>query len=194
VTTLSARTPEQTEIALFWVEASGTVIWNRIARIVSASRSPNIWENARLFALLNMAIGDAYIACWDTKFHYNYWRPITAIREADSDGNPDTIADPTWTPLVETPPIPELRLRARRGGFGSRNDPASVDWHGQRRLFHVQHVPAGRQHLQRSVSGEALLYELLTGRAGERAFAVYVGFHFRKAVEEGIEHGGKVAD
>ena len=78
VTTPSARTPEQTEIGLFWIESS-PLAWNRIARSVSASRGLDLWENARLFGLLNLAMADGYIGSWDTKYHYNFWRPVTAI-------------------------------------------------------------------------------------------------------------------
>ncbi len=106
VTTPSARTAEQTEIALFWVESS-PLQWNRIARTVSGSEGLDMWENARLFGLLNMALADGYIGSFETKYHYNYWRPVTAIQTADTDGNPSTSADPTWTPLVPTPPIPD---------------------------------------------------------------------------------------
>jgi hypothetical protein len=106
VTTPSARTPEQTEIALFWVESS-PLGWNRIARTVSTSEGLDPWENARLFGLLNMALTDGYIGGFEAKIHYNYWRPVTAIQLADIDGNPDTEADPTWTPLAPTPPVPD---------------------------------------------------------------------------------------
>ena len=106
VTTLSARTSEQTEIALFWLEDS-PLGWNRIARVVAAARGLGLWETARLLALLNLAMADGYIANWDTKHYYNRWRPITAIREAATDGNPDTQADPTWMSLAPTPPGPE---------------------------------------------------------------------------------------
>ena len=106
VTTPSARTAEQTEIALFWVESS-PLQWNRIARTVSSSEGLDMWENARLFGLLNMALADGYIGSFETKYHYNYWRPVTAIQTAETDGNPNTSADPTWTPLVPTPPVPD---------------------------------------------------------------------------------------
>jgi hypothetical protein len=105
-TTPSIRTPEQTEIGLFWVESS-PLSWNRMARSVSASQGLDLWENARLFGLLNLAMADGYIASWDTKYHYLFWRPVIAIREADNDGNPATDGDPTWTPLITTPPIPD---------------------------------------------------------------------------------------
>ena len=121
ITTPSARTAEQTEIALFWVESS-PLQWNRIARTVSAARGLDLWENARLFGLLNMALADGYIGSFDTKYHgYNYWRPVTAIQLADTDGNPNTSADPTWTPLVPTPPIPDYdSAHSVEGGAASQ--------------------------------------------------------------------------
>jgi hypothetical protein len=76
VTTPSSRSADQTQIALFWYESS-PLKWNRIARTVSAGQGLTMWENARLFGLLNMALADGYIAMVDTKNHYNYWRPIT---------------------------------------------------------------------------------------------------------------------
>jgi hypothetical protein len=78
ITTPSARTADQTEIALYWWESS-PLKWNRIARIVSVNTGLDLWENALLFGLLNMALADGYIATVSTKNHYNYWRPVTAI-------------------------------------------------------------------------------------------------------------------
>ena len=106
VSTPSSRTPEQTEIAMFWYESS-PVAWNRIARTISGARGLDLWENARLFALLNLASADGYIAAFHAKYNYNYWRPITAIRLAETDGNPDTSGDPKWTPLLPTPAVPD---------------------------------------------------------------------------------------
>ena len=116
ITTPSLRTADQTEIALFWWESS-PLKWNRIARTISPGQGLDLWENARLFGLLNLALADGYIAMVDTKNHYNYWRPVTAIRNGDTDGNPDTTGDPTWTPLRGTPAEPGLRLGSqhRRG-------------------------------------------------------------------------------
>lgn len=95
-----ARTREQTAIAHFWADGDGTVTppghWNRIAQSVACDRGLSLEENARLFALLNVALADAGIACWDCKFKYEFWRPVHAIREAE----------PSWTPLLDTPPFP----------------------------------------------------------------------------------------
>lgn len=105
-----ARTEDQTHIALFWADGAGTVTppghWNRIAQTVAATHKTTLGENARLFALLNIALADAAICAWDMKYMTNLWRPVTAIRQADLDGNPDTEADPSWTSLLVTPPFP----------------------------------------------------------------------------------------
>lgn len=105
------RTTEQTEIARFWADGAGTVTppghWNTIAADVAAQRGNSLAENARLFALINIALADAGIASWDTKYAADFWRPITAIREGDTDGNDATVPDLDWEPLLATPPFPE---------------------------------------------------------------------------------------
>jgi hypothetical protein len=105
----TTRTAEQTEIARFWAGGPGTFTsggyWNQIAQDVATRHGNSLAENARLFALLNVAQADAYFTVWDAKYTYNFWRPVTAIR-ADTDGNPDTSPDPGWTPLLVTPNHP----------------------------------------------------------------------------------------
>jgi len=100
------RSAWQTETAHFWVQA-GTPAWNQAARCLSAGKPQLLAESARLFAHLNMAIADAFLAVFDAKYHYNFWRPITAIRNGDRDGNDATERDAGWTPLIETPLHPE---------------------------------------------------------------------------------------
>ena len=117
VTTPSARTAEQTEIARFWVESS-PLVWNRFTRSVATAEELDLWESARLFGLLNLAMADGYIGTFDTKYHYRFWRPVTAIRLADIDGNPATTADPTWTPLE-----PPHRSRTTTPGTPSKAEP-----------------------------------------------------------------------
>ena len=106
ITTPSARTPDQTQAARFWVESS-PLQWNRIARSVAVARHLDAWQSARLFSLLDMALADGYVVSFDVKYENPFWRPVTAIREADTDGNRATSADPAWTPLDTTPPIPD---------------------------------------------------------------------------------------
>ncbi len=100
------RTPEQTEVARFWT-AVGVVTWNPIVRSLAAAQPRSLIENARLFALVNMAAVDAFVAVFDAKYAFNFWRPVTAIRNGDGDGNDATTAEPGWAPLVDTPMHPE---------------------------------------------------------------------------------------
>jgi hypothetical protein len=100
----TARSAEQTFYAKFWYEFSD-IGWNRIARTVASEQKLGLQATARLFALLNMALSDAYVAGWDSKLHHDFWRPTTAIHAADTDGNPATAADPSWQSEEVTPPI-----------------------------------------------------------------------------------------
>ena len=107
----SLRTDDQSELSLFWA-GNTPLYWNRIASQLSANQGLGLTENAHLFGLMNVAMADASIACWDSKYRYVYWRPITAIRLGDTDGNPGTDPDPGWTPWLDffptgTPPHPE---------------------------------------------------------------------------------------
>jgi hypothetical protein len=192
VTTPSMRTAEQTEIGLFWIESS-PLSWNRLARSVSASTGLDLWENARLFGLLNLALADGYIASWETKHHYNFWRPVTAIHAADTDGNPNTTADPTWTPLQPTYPIPDHdSAHAVEGGAA-----AEV----LKQFFGTDHIsfsacslslPAGSR-----CTDEVPVFRFYTSfsqAASENALSrILIGIHFRRAVEEGIQHGRQIA-
>jgi membrane-associated phospholipid phosphatase len=106
----TARTPDQTEIAQFWADDAGTATppghWNVIAQTVALQRGQSLAENARMFALLNMALADAGILCWVVKFTVEFWRPVTAIGWQGDTGNPTTTADPAWRSLLTTPPFP----------------------------------------------------------------------------------------
>jgi len=104
--TQSDRTPEQTDLALFWY-SNYLVLWERALRDIATANQLSIDDSARLFALANLAMGDAVITAWDTKLHYHFWRPYTAIHEADNDGNPETISDANWLPLVNNPNYPD---------------------------------------------------------------------------------------
>ena len=105
------RTADQTAIARFWANGGGTFTppghWNQIAEEASTLTGQSIEDSARLFALLNFALADAAITSWDAKYKYDLWRPVTAIRQADRDNNPNTTADSGWTPLITTPPFSE---------------------------------------------------------------------------------------
>jgi len=192
VTTPSARTADQTQVALFWVESS-PLRWNRIARTVATSKGLDLWQDARLFGLLNMALADGYVATFDTKYKaYNYWRPVTAIQNAATDGNPATKADPTWTPLVTTPPIPDYDSGHSVEGAAA----AQV----LKQFFGTDHIrfqacsytlPPG----QTCTDPSPVLrqYTTFTQAADENGLSrILVGFHFRKAVKAGIAHGTKI--
>jgi hypothetical protein len=103
--TSTVRTADQTEAAVWWHDRRSTN-WE-IKRQLATTQRLNILQTARLFAMVDLAVADAQIACNDGKELWNQWRPISAIREADTDGNPRTVADPDWTPLLVTPPNPD---------------------------------------------------------------------------------------
>jgi hypothetical protein len=190
VGTRSARTKDQTEIALFWLESSPTA-WNRIARTVSESEHLDLWQNARLFALLNAAEADGYVASWATKYHYRFWRPITAIREAANDNNPGTIADPAWMSLRPAPPVPDYEsghavqgaaaAEVMKSVFGRDNvafDACSLS------------LPAGKCGEANAVRRHYKGFAQAANENGESR--ILAGFHFRDAVEKGLTHGRQI--
>ena len=175
------RTAEQTEIALFWVEGSPQG-WNRIARTVSVQQGLDLWENARLFGLLNLASADAYIADFDGKYFYEFWRPVTAIRAADTDGNPETVADPTWDSLVLGGPVPEYP--SGHSGQGGAMAEVLARFFGDKVSFSP--TATTQPDVTRSFTS-------FSQAAQENADSrIYVGFHFRHATIEGLKLGGKV--
>jgi membrane-associated phospholipid phosphatase len=101
--TSTTRTADQTQIGLFWNPPIQN-FWNAIADQVAAAHGSDLPTTARLFALLNLSFADSAIAFYDSKYTYQLWRPVTAIRAADTDGNPATVADPSWLPLTGTTP------------------------------------------------------------------------------------------
>jgi hypothetical protein len=165
----------------------------RFTRTVSEAAGFGVWENARLFALLNMALADGYIGSLETKYYYNYWRPVTAIRLADSDGNPDTTADPRWEPLRPTPPIPDYdSAHAVEGGAAAevlqrvlKTDQVS---------FSTCSLTLPLPEEQCGGTNEVLRsYSSFSQAADENGVSrILVGFHFRKSVQEGIQHGRKI--
>ena len=191
ISTPSARTADQTEIALFWWESS-PLKWNRIARTVSADQGLDLWENARLFGLLNLALADGYIAMVDTKNHYNYWRPVTAIQTGDTDGNPDTTGDLAWTPLRPTPADQDYASgHSIEGGAGAEvlkqffgTDEISFQDCGDL-------LPAGSTCSDPSPVLRS--YTSFSQAAAENAYSrILIGFHFRKSVEEGTDYGRNI--
>ena len=107
-----ARTPEQTEAAKFWGNVNFGPSWQAAAREVSMKKKLPLAQSARLFALLNMGLANAYIVNWDAKYFYSFWRPVTAIRNGDRDGNDATERDASWTSFIGAPMHPEYPSQA----------------------------------------------------------------------------------
>jgi hypothetical protein len=177
------RTTEQTSIARFWYEAS-PFSWSRIGRVVSESQGLDSWQTARLLALLNLAMADGFIGGFQTKYDFNFWRPVTAIRAGDTDGNNRTVPDPAWSTLLNTPNIPDYTsTHSVLGGAASEV---------LRRFFHTDNVSftttsgAPFAGLTRSFTG-------FSQAADENgASRIYAGIHFRSAVEDGIKQGNQI--
>ena len=159
----AVRTAEQTQIALFWADGSGTVTppghWNVIAQGLAAQHQLSLLQRARLFALLNIAVADAAIVSWDTKYAYSYWRPVTGIQHAGEDGNPATRPDPTWLPLLATPPFPSYSSGHSTFSAASSRVLAQLLRRRRRLVLHHLGRPAGR---------DAQLHQLLAGGRGGR--------------------------
>lgn len=187
VKTPTSRTPRQTETALFWVESS-PLSWNRLARAIAVRGNLGVWGQARLFGLLNIALADGYISSFAQKYAQKFWRPITAIRLGDTDGNRRTAADPGWTPLLTTPPIPDHdSAHAVEGGAA-----AMV----LRKVFGTDRFSFSQCSLTVAAGkcGEpnAVIHRFsrFSQAAAENSVSrVYVGFHFRWAAVQGQRHG-----
>ncbi len=179
----TTRTAEQSEIARFWFETVA-IAWNRITRGVSASHGLDSWENGRLFALLNLAMADSFISVWDAKFVYNFWRPVTAIRAGDTDGNPDTTADPGWNSFLTTPAYPDYTS----GHAGVDGAAAEV----LARFFGDDDVSFTNTSGP-PFPGITRSFTSFSQAAQEGADSrVYAGIHFRAACEDGLEQGKRV--
>lgn len=181
----NSRTMDQTAYSNFWYEFSEAG-WNRVARIISANRRLNLFETARLFALVDVAMADAYIAGWESKFYYNLWRPYTAIRNADQDANPHTIEDMQWEPALPTPPVQDYP--STHSALG--NAAATVIAHivGDQNIFSMSSPTAIPANSTRSFTS-------LKKAADENADSrVMAGIHFRFACEAGQNMGNHVGN
>ena len=179
---LTDRTADQTDAALYWAENPPRT-WNRILNSLSASRGVSLVENARLFAEVYLTVADAVIAVWDEKAHYSFWRPITAIREADTDGNHRTAKDENWLPLVANPPYPD-HPSGHLGVSGSVGKTLQEFFHTDKLAWTDTNV-AGRTRSYARVS-EAI-EEIVDVR-------VWSGIHFRNADEASVEISRKIAN
>jgi hypothetical protein len=191
VTTPSARTAEETVIARFWVESS-PLLWNRLARQLATTQHLDLWQSARLFGLLDMALTDGYIATFEVKYRLLFWRPVTAIQLAATDGNPNTVADPTWTPLVPTPPIPD-----HDSGHSVEGGAAAAVLRGFFKTDRMNFTLCSFTLLPGSTCTDTSPvirhFTSFSQASDENARSrVLVGFHFTHATTEGIEHGTKI--
>jgi hypothetical protein len=179
----SARDPEHAAYAKYWWEYS-EIGWNRIARTVADERRLDLASAARLLALVNVALSDAYVAGWDAKFHYDFWRPYTAIRAADSDGNPETAADPTWVSAELTPPVQDYPSTHSALGDAAAEVLGSVMGDGT--PFTVGSTTAPAEMPTRT-------FESFTAAADENADSrVRGGLHFRFSCQEGQRLGRRI--
>ena len=184
-TGVSGRTVDQERIARFWVESSA-LGWNKAAKAIIADKDMDAWKTARLFALLQMSIADAYISCLKYKINYFFWRPYHAIRLGDSDGNPNTIADPSWQVLVS--PIPPIAdhpsAHAAAGGAAAEL---------LKSFFETDNINFSFE--SSSLAGNPRSYSSFSEAARENSLSrIYVGYHFRKAVDDGEALGKNIGE
>jgi hypothetical protein len=180
----SPRTAEQEAVAQFYT-VNPVELFNRTFRTIAADRGLTLVDEARLFAMLDVAGADGLINCWDDKAHWSNWRPITAIREGDNDGNPSTDGDAGWTPLINTPPYPD-----HTSGYncftGAVMHSAKAFFGAKKVAFTVAKTP--------DASAVKRNYEQFTDVVDDTIDArVYQGIHFRAADVQGAEIGKDVA-
>ena len=177
----TTRTADQTQAALYWAENPPRT-WNRIFNSLSMARGLSLSDNARLFAELYLTAADALIAMWDEKAHYSFWRPITAIREAHTDGNDATSRDENWLPLVANPPYPEHP--SGHLGLSGSICKTLQQFFGTDKLEWSDTNVAGRTRSYSRVSDA--VEEIVDLR-------VWSGLHFRKADEDAERIGRRIA-
>jgi hypothetical protein len=178
----SVRTAAQTEIALFWTANPVATYFGAFGQL-AIDRHLNLSKSARLLAMLSVAVTDGGIGCFNAKYHFSFWRPVTAIPNGDIDGNPETEADPTWLPLAPTPPHPEFPAahgcatgaiaRTLENFFGTPNV-----------KFSVSSAATHTTHTYYNVG------QLETEAYWAR---IYAGFHYRHSLDEGFKLGHRVA-
>jgi hypothetical protein len=177
------RSAEQSTIAKFWYEFS-EIGWNRVTRAAVADKKPGLLATARLFALVNMALADAYTAGWDSKFHYDFWRPYTAIRAAETDGNPNTEADPQWEPAEVTPPVQDYP--STHSALGNAAATVLTAILGENTGFSMTSTTAPAPGTARS------FYTFLQAADENAESRVLAGIHFRFSCEKGQSLGNQI--
>jgi hypothetical protein len=184
----STRTADQTQIARFWADGSGTYTppghWDLVAEQIAQQEGNSVAENARLFAELNVALGDAAIVAWNAKYDYNFWRPISAIQAADTDGNDQTTADPNWTSFLVTPNFPEY-VSGHSTFSGAAADILSAVF-GDNHSFSTSSI--GLPGVTRSFTS----FDAAAQEAGRSR--IYGGIHYEFSNQDGLAAGRALAD
>jgi vanadium-dependent haloperoxidase-like protein len=184
--TSTTRTAEQTEIGYFWAD-SGPVLWQNALRYISRNYLNDIGDSARMYALAEAALADSQIACWESKYLYNFWRPITAIRLGDQDGNPATALDPDWQPLINTPNFPEYP-----SGHASTSGAIS---HALRLFFGSDLLNFQMTTTNPNATQKTRIFTRFSQAEDEVVDArVYVGIHYRNTDRTSRAQGLRVAN
>jgi hypothetical protein len=191
--TSAVRSDDQTTLSLFWNSATVSYLWNTAAvSLIDRKDDDHPWqwkkrdrlvENARLLGVLNVAMADAIIGCWDAKYFYAYWRPVTAIRDTADDGNPKTTPDPNWMPLFATPGHPDYPS-GHSCASGAAGAILAAEFGERTRFTMESDLMLGVRRSYRSISDA--LDEVIQAR-------VFSGIHFRTACRVGQELGGSIA-
>ncbi len=180
----SPRSAEQEAVAQFYT-VNPVELFNRTFRAISEAEGLTLAEEARLFAMLNMAGADAVINCWDDKAFWSFWRPITAIHEGDDDSNPRTVGDSDWTPLIATPPYPD-----HSSGYNC----ATSSYMHTAKAFFGRKIPFSVVRIAPGVADVTRTYKRFTDVVDDTIDArVYQGIHFRAADVQGAGIGRHVA-
>lgn len=180
--TSTSRSSEQTEVALFWA-LNTALAWDRIAVQLSVAHGLSLTENARLFAVLNVSMVDAIIACWDSKYRYLSWRPVTAIRAAAAPGDPDSNWQPLLDSLTGTPAHPEYP--SAHSSFSGAAAFVLADFFGENTAFSVT------SEIRPGTRSYANFSEAIAEIADARVFG---GIHLRSSCAQGNALGRAVAD
>ena len=181
----TVRSKDETNYAHWWAEFAEHG-WNRIGRITATQKQLPLWETARMFALINMDIFDVYIVSFDSKYHYDTWRPVTAIHAAESDNNPATQADPNWQPEMVTPPWPEYPSAHAAVAAGG----AEIVSH----VYGTANVPFSMESVAALPDAKARTYKNLNSAVDDCATSrIMNGYHFRFATDAGKKQGREVA-
>jgi len=177
------RTPEQSDIAQFW-EYSLPSIYHGVIKSVAAAPGRTALQNARLYAAATQALDDALIAVFEAKYQYNYWRPITAVRNGDIDGNPATERDAAWTPFIDAPMHPEYPSghAILAGALGAVID---AELAGQQAPVLSTTSPSAKHATRQWKTTQAFVQEVAEAR-------IYAGMHFRSAVETAADMGRQI--